>query len=56
MTQREQNRLREHGAAGHQLVEGGPNTSPIGSYATGTARLYTCACGWLGWMRAGLLT
>ncbi len=57
LTLREHNRLFEHHHTrpGHGLTEGGPNHRPIGEYPTGTARLYACACGWLGWMRPGLV-
>lgn len=53
---REQNRAREHSAEGHQLTEGIKNQRhiPGTTYATGAARLYSCVCGWKGWMRPGI--
>lgn len=55
MTSREQNRLREHGGAGHQLTEGEANAFQVAGYAPGSARFYRCTCGWFGWLTAGLL-
>jgi hypothetical protein len=58
-TKRERDRLQQHLQPGHALVEGIPNMSNVVGgvhYTIGAARLYTCSCGWLGWMRAGLLT
>lgn len=55
MTRREANRVREHTAHGHMLVEGIANSNRITNlYAPGAARLYSCSCGWTGWMRPGL--
>lgn len=55
MTLRERNRVFEHGRAGHALTEGGPNHRQIAKHQIGAARLYSCTCGWLGWMRPGLV-
>ena len=55
MTARERNRLREHAGGAHGLTEHESNAGfSVGGYAPGDARRYTCACGWSGWMRAGL--
>jgi hypothetical protein len=58
LTKRERERVQQHTAPGHALVEGIPNThtiSTINSYTPGTVRLYQCSCGWSGWLPPGLV-
>jgi hypothetical protein len=56
LTQRERNRIDEHSRDGHMLVEGEQtNLQTVGGrYAVGEARLYSCRCGWLGWLPPGI--